>query len=333
MTCTSKNRTNKECYAKYMSALFLFGTNGVVASGIALDSIQIVFFRTLLGCLMLGAILGIKCITSRLVAQNTNKSNLHSTNDNLQALNQQAANSRNTSKITSKSYKDLLLIIVSGALMGLSWIFQFAAYSLIGVAPTALIFCLGPVFVVAMSPLIFGEKFKTHKTVGFIVALTGVLLVSTGNVSGSEELNIIGILLALACAMSYAGMVVFNKLALNIKRTTVPLIQLTSAFITTAICCSFVGKLPVSVPHDSLLPILILGLINTGLGCYLYFSNMDRVPAQSVAITGYIEPMLLAIMAGLFLGESLSIQQLYGAALITCGVLGCELKIRTRALN
>ncbi len=331
MLSSSKNRSTKQCYARYMSALFLFGTNGVIASGIALNSIQIIFFRTLLGSITLGAILGIRYIILHMHSKNVGKSNLLTTTQP-QSSNCQAH--KNTKNIkNTDSYKGLLLIIASGALMGLDWIFRFEAYSLIGVAPTALIFCLGPVFVVAVSPFIFGERFETRKTIGFAIALAGVLLVSACNADGDGEFNLTGILLALACTLSYAGMVVLNKLALNVNRTIVPLVQLVSAFITTAVGCAAMGEIPTYIPQGSLLPILVLGVINTGLGCYLYFSNMDGIPAQSIAITGYIEPMLLAIMAGLFLGESLSIQQLCGAALITCGVLGCELKPRARALN
>ena len=43
----------KFSYVKYIFALLLFGSNGIVASFINLSSYEIVFFRTLIGSLFL----------------------------------------------------------------------------------------------------------------------------------------------------------------------------------------------------------------------------------------------------------------------------------------
>lgn len=54
----------------------------------------------------------------------------------------------------------------------------------------------------------------------------------------------------------------------------------------------YVGlKYAIHIERASLLPILILGLINTGIGCYFYFSSIGDLPVQSVAICGYLEPL------------------------------------------
>lgn len=39
------------------------------------------------------------------------------------------------------------------------------------------------------------------------------------------------------------------------------------------------------------IPVLLLGLLNTGIGCYLYFSSITDLPVQTVAICGYLEPL------------------------------------------
>jgi hypothetical protein len=43
----------KNAYFKYVAALLLFGSNGIVASHISLSSYEIVFTRTLIGSLFL----------------------------------------------------------------------------------------------------------------------------------------------------------------------------------------------------------------------------------------------------------------------------------------
>ena len=46
----------KKAYLKYFTALLLFGSNGIVASYILLNSYEIVFLRTLIGSLFLIAV-------------------------------------------------------------------------------------------------------------------------------------------------------------------------------------------------------------------------------------------------------------------------------------
>ena len=57
----------------------------------------------------------------------------------------------------------------------------------------------------------------------------------------------------------------------------------------------------------------------------MYFSSINRLPAQSVAICGYIEPLSAVLLSVLFLNETMSPLQMTGAALIIGGALYGEL--------
>ena len=47
------NNESEKAFLKYLSALLLFGLNGIVASHIAMSSYEIVFLRTLIGSILL----------------------------------------------------------------------------------------------------------------------------------------------------------------------------------------------------------------------------------------------------------------------------------------
>jgi len=47
---------DRKAFVKYLSALLLFGLNGIVASRIPLNSYEIVFLRTLIGSILLTAV-------------------------------------------------------------------------------------------------------------------------------------------------------------------------------------------------------------------------------------------------------------------------------------
>ena len=70
---------------------------------------------------------------------------------------------------------------------------------------------------------------------------------------------------------------------------------------------------------SNLLPILFLGVVNTGVGCYFYFSSIGDLPVQTVAIGGYLEPLSALFFSAALLGEALSFVQVVGAVLILGG--------------
>ena len=70
---------------------------------------------------------------------------------------------------------------------------------------------------------------------------------------------------------------------------------------------------------------MFLGLINTGVGCYLYFSSIGGLPAQTVAVCGYLEPLSAVAFSVVLLGEVLMPIQLVGMILIIGGAAAGEL--------
>lgn len=120
-------------------------------------------------------------------------------------------------------------------------------------------------------------------------------------------------------AFTYAFMVIFNKKATSIIGLENPMWQLIISFITVAIFLGLRQGLAISIPPGSLAPILLLGIVNTGVGCYLYFSSIGDLPLQTVSILGYLEPLSALFFSALFLGEALTLLQLVGAALILGG--------------
>ena len=301
-------------YVKYIAALLLFGTNGLVASRIVLDSMQTTFMRTLLG----GALMAVLALTMRtLRRREPGRRDLQGGQNDSAQRNRMATAAR-----------DIAFVAVSGMCMGISWMFQYEAFQHVGVGVTSLVYCIGPVIVLALSPLLFGERFVPARTVWFAVALAGVLLVnggSDGSVENGGEGDAFGMFCAVMCAVAYAAMVAFNKRARSMSGIDNSAVQLISAFATTAMCCGALGRLPFEIPAASVGPTLLLGLVNTGIGCYLYFSAINVLPAQSVAVCDYIEPIGATVLAGIFLGETLAPVQAAGAALVVCGALGSEL--------
>lgn len=280
----------KKEYMKYFAALLLFGSNGVVASAIALSSYEIVLLRSVLG----GALLLILFF---------------------------AAGNRMTAL---QHKKDLLFIMLSGIAMAADWLLLFEAYARIGVSLGMLINYCGPAIVIALSPVLFREKIVRSKVVALVCALTGACLISgQAAISG---LSVWGLFCAVMSAVSYAVMVLSDKMVKEVGGTENATLQLLATAVTVMIFVGWKQGFEIGIPSGDWLPILWLGLVNTGLGCFLYFSSIGCLPAQSVAVCGYLEPLSAVLLSALVLHERMTGWQVLGAVLIIGGALYGELK-------
>jgi drug/metabolite transporter (DMT)-like permease len=276
-------------YIKYTLALLLFGSNGIVASYILLSSYEIVFLRTFIGSVFLIAVFWL-------------------TKGKIRGL---------------QNKKHLIHLVISGAAMGASWMFLYEAYQQIGVSMATLAYYFGPVILMALSPWMFKEKMMPVKVLGILAALMGMFLVNRHTLMNSGFSW--GLVYGVMAAVMYSFMVIFNKKAAGIAGLENPVWQLAISFLTVAVFTVLKQGLVIHVPSGSLFPILFLGVVNTGIGCYLYFSSVQQLRAQSVAIVGYLEPLSALFFSAAFLHERLTLVQMVGALLILGGAAFGEL--------
>ena len=282
----------KTSYLKYIFALLLFGSNGIVASLIHLSSYEIVLLRTLIGSLLLIAIFFIA-----------------------------------REKLTFYKYKtQSIFLAVSGIAMGTSWIFLYEAYDEIGVSLASLAYYCGPVIVMMLSPFLFGEKLTKIKVCSFITVLVGIFLVN--GTAFENGVSIWGLACGLLSAVCYSLMVMFNKKAKDITGLENAMLQLFVAFLTVAIFVGIKQGYRMEIDTQSIIPILVLGLLNTGIGCYFYFSSIGKLPVQTVAICGYLEPLSAVVFSVIFLKETMLPIQIIGAVLIIGGAMLGEYRKR-----
>lgn len=222
-------------------------------------------------------------------------------------------------KLNFKEIKDkILLLCISGVLIGFNWILLFEAYNYTTVATATLCYYMAPVFVIIASPFLFREKLTLKKILCVIIALVGMVLVSgvieTG-FSGAGEFK--GVLLGLGAAALYASVVLMNKKTAGVPIYTKTVIQLGSAAIVllpyTLLTENFAE---LAFEPLTIVMLLIVGVVHTGWSYALYFGSMDNLKAQTVAIFSYIDPVVAIILSALILNEEMSIFGIIGAVLV-----------------
>lgn len=285
-----------KAYGKYLSALLLFGLNGIVASHIRLSSYEIVFTRTLIGSIFLTLAF---IVTQKHFRFPENKTHF-------------------------------LFLMLSGVAMGASWMFLYEAYRQIGVGVATLANYCGPVIVMVVSPLLFREKITLPKVAGFVTVMAGMVCINYGAMT--EGKSAWGVFCGIMSAVTYAGMIISNKKASSITGLENAMWQLLSAFAAVGLFLGFKQGIALQIGRESLLPILILGVVNTGIGCYFYFSSIGWLPVQTVAICGYLEPLSAVVFSAVLLKEAMDAVQVVGILLIFGGAAFGELFHRSQTV-
>lgn len=228
--------------------------------------------------------------------------------------------------------RNLALLVISGGLIGFNWILLFEAYNYTSVAVATLCYYLAPVFVIIASPFVLGEKLTLRKTLCVAAALAGMVLVSgviqnyvsVGNI---EDLSLTGVILGIGAGALYATIILMNKKLKDISSYDTTVVQLAAASIILVPYCLLtvdVGLLAVTPVSVALL--CIVGIVHTGIAYVLYFGSIKELPAQTVAIFSYIDPILAILLSALLLKENMDMLSILGALLILGSTFVSEMR-------
>ena len=285
-------RTLRLSYGMYILSMLIFGTNGILVHHISLASSQIILMRTLIGGLLLTLIV--------LLRGGFDRAGIRA---------------------------DLLPLLLGGSVLGLNWVALFEAYRQLNVSLATLIYYVGPILVLLFSPVLFREKLNSRKITSVVFVAVGLVCIS-GSIA-LRGMSMRGLLTAVVSALFYAAVIIFNKRITNTGGLQTAALELDIAFVIVLIYM----MLTVGLPHPAVsdIPwIAVIGLINTGLAYLLYFSGLQKLPAQSAALISYVDPVSALVFSALFLHETMTPVQILGAVLIIGGAVFGELKSRNQ---
>ena len=280
---------------KILTSMAIFGTVGIFVRFIPMASAAIAFCRGVLGCIFL---LVLMAATGKKISVGDIK-------------------------------KNLWVLAISGAAIGINWILLFEAYRHTTVAIATICYYLAPAFVTLGSPLV-GEKLTAKKLGCIGIAMVGMVFVS-GVLQGSQSGSLLGVLLGVGAACFYASVILLNKKLSPIGAYDKTLCQLGAASIVVAPYILLSGG--ISFTQMSTLGwimLVVVGIVHTGIAYALYFGGIRDVNAQTAAILSYLDPVLSIILSALILRERLDVFSILGAVLILGSALYSELPGRKK---
>ena len=219
--------------------------------------------------------------------------------------------------------KNLFLLICSGFALGFNWVFLFAGYRH-GIAISSLCNYLAPIIVVVITSLIYKEKINIYQIFCIIAAFVGMLFL-IGIFDGQSNGDPYCVIYGLLAALGFVILVLCNRRLTDIKPLEKTFVQLLAS---AAIVFPYVllnKGFPVSFDLRSTLIVIVLGIFHTGVAYICYFSSIDTLSPQSIAVLGYLEPVLNVLIGALILNEKIGFSGIIGAIMIVGASLGNEL--------
>ena len=215
-------------------------------------------------------------------------------------------------------------LIFTGFFMGAKWVFLFVAYKWVDVSISTLTYYMAPIIVMIASVFLFKETAGKFKIIGTAAAIAGMVIVTGVNVGGLDPMK--GILYGLASAVCYASVTLLNKSTKGLSGLEMTIIQLIGAALAIIPYNFLTHTGPwLDLASEAGIYAILVGLLHTGVALFLYFSSIQELPAQSVALCSYIDPASALIFAAVLLGDVLSPIQWVGAIMILGGAAVGEL--------
>lgn len=218
--------------------------------------------------------------------------------------------------------KRIVLLCVSGALIGFNWILLFEAYNYTSVSTATLCYYMAPIIVIIASPIFLRERLNAKQIICALTAIVGMVLVS--GVLRGGDVDVRGILLGLGAAALYASVVLINRRLGDVSAYDKTIVQLGAATVVILPYTLIAEDIDAAALTPSVVLLLLLvGVVHTGLSYAMYFGSVGALPTQTVAVFSYIDPVVAIILSALILKEPMGVLEAIGAVMILgAAVLG-----------
>ena len=216
--------------------------------------------------------------------------------------------------------KDTLISIALG-IFGYALFSSMFFYALTGLSAslTVLLLYTYPIIVTILSRFILKEKLTTKKILSLILVTVGMFLLVSGEwkIDGAKYF-----ISGLGAAFFYSLYIIYSRKYLErvAPFTSSFYVQIGAGLILSLIHFQNLTR-PILILNEHFIFILAMAFICSFLAMSLFLSGLQKISSSETSILSTTEPISGVLIAYFFLGEKLSIMQLFGAVLIIIGLV------------
>ncbi|GAB2606304.1 membrane protein [Paractinoplanes abujensis] len=212
-------------------------------------------------------------------------------------------------------------IVVSGVLwFGLYMVALNWGEELVDAGTAAMVVNVGPALMALLAGWLLHEGFPPRLLAGIAVSFAGAVVVGL-SMSGGGRASVLGVLLCLVAAVTYASGVVAQKPAL--RHATALQATTFGCLIGALACLPFAGQLLgdlADAPLPATLNVIYLGVFPTAVAFTTWAYALARTTAGKMGSTTYAVPVVVILLSWLILDEVPTALACAGGALCLAGV-------------
>jgi drug/metabolite transporter (DMT)-like permease len=186
----------------------------------------------------------------------------------------------------------------------------------------AIFMAMSPLWALLLAPwFVAEERFTWQRLSGILVGILGVAVITGASGSagtGSAQMLLVAATICFACANIYA-----RKFLGGLHPFVIA-------------CCQILGSLVLTVPlmlafekpfalaasdSHAWLAVIAMGFIGSGLAPLCHFTVLRRAGPVNSMLASIVVPITPVVLGAMFLGERLSLRELFGGLIIACGLL------------
>lgn len=223
--------------------------------------------------------------------------------------------------------RELLMLVLVGALIGGNWMLLFESYNYTTVATATMCYYMQPTIVILLSPLFFRERLTVSRLICAATAVAGMFFISgsaDGGGIGAGDMR--GIIFGLGAALLYSAIVILNKKIRVEDSNEKTAIELFSAAVVLLPYILLTNSFSdIHMNTTAIILTLVVGILHTGIAYAMYFGSMSGLRAQSIALLSYIDPVFALFLSAAVLHERLTLLGVIGSVLIIGSAFVSEL--------
>lgn len=214
--------------------------------------------------------------------------------------------------------------IFSGALFSFEFYLLFTALEYTTVSRVSVLFYTQPFWVaVGAHFLLPNERLDRIKTIGLVLAITGVSLLLSKSDDVNQSSTFVGDIMCILASISWAAIVLLvrkSKLSQSSPEMQLLYQLAVSAIVLTALA-PFFGDMIRDITTEIILIFVFQVVVVVSIGFLLWFWALSIYPASDMASFGLLAPLFGVFFGWLIFDDQLTVQFMLALGLICAGIV------------
>lgn len=233
-------------------------------------------------------------------------------------------------KLTRMTRKD----VMTAAAIGVTGYFMSFCLQMLGISRltgsiSSLLGAMNPIFIPVLASFYLKEELTRAKVLCVAVSMLGVVMI----IGVNGTVDILGALLMLVSVFLWSTTsIIIRRISGKYDPMQIAMLGMVFALPLTGAWAALELKTAAfSLPLESLLAVLFMGIVGTAVAHTLWNTSLSLMDASFCSMFYPMQPLVSSVLGVLVLGETITPSFVIGGGMVCCGIVAAVLTGKKRA--